>query len=45
MGGVIDGKAGENIMLAPPFIVEETHVFEMVDKLARALDEALETSP
>lgn len=45
MGGVIDGKAGENIMLAPPFIVEEAHVFEMVDKLARTLDEVLGTSP
>jgi adenosylmethionine-8-amino-7-oxononanoate aminotransferase len=44
MGGVIDGRAGENIMLAPPFIVEEAHVFEMVDKLARTLDEALDAS-
>jgi hypothetical protein len=32
-------------MLAPPFVVEETHMFEMVDKLDRTLDEALETSP
>ncbi|MGE5525635.1 MAG: aspartate aminotransferase family protein [Rhodospirillaceae bacterium] len=45
MGGVIDGKKGDNILLAPPFIVEEAHVFEMVDKLGHTLDEALAASP
>ena len=29
MGGVVDGKRGENVMIAPPFIVEEQHVFEL----------------
>jgi adenosylmethionine-8-amino-7-oxononanoate aminotransferase len=41
MGGVVDGKRGENVMIAPPFIVEEQHIFEIVDKLAKTLDETL----
>lgn len=41
MGGVIDGRSGDNILLAPPFVIGEAHVFEMVDKLARTLDEVL----
>jgi adenosylmethionine-8-amino-7-oxononanoate aminotransferase len=41
MGGVVDGKRGENVMVAPPFIVEERHVFEIVEKLARTLEDVL----
>jgi adenosylmethionine-8-amino-7-oxononanoate aminotransferase len=41
MGGVVDGRRGENVMIAPPFIVEERHVFEIVEKLAKTLDETL----
>ena len=41
MGGVVDGKRGENVMIAPPFIIEEEHVFELVDKLNRTLEEVL----
>jgi adenosylmethionine-8-amino-7-oxononanoate aminotransferase len=41
MGGVVDGKRGENVMIAPPFIIEERHVFELVDKLNRTLDDVL----
>jgi len=41
MGGVIDGKRGDNVLLAPPFIIDESHVFEIVDKLAATLDDAL----
>jgi len=44
MGGVIDGRRGENVMLAPPFIIDESHVREMVDKLGRTLDEVLPRS-
>ncbi len=39
MGGVVDGKRGDNVLIAPPFIVEESHVFELVDKLARTLEQ------
>ena len=41
MGGVVDGRRGENVMIAPPFIVEEHHVFELIDKLNRTLEETL----
>ncbi len=38
MGGTIDGKMGDHVMLAPPFIMEHAHIDEMVTKLARAVD-------
>ena len=38
MGGVVDGKRGENVMIAPPFIVEEQHIFEIVEKLNKTLE-------
>jgi adenosylmethionine-8-amino-7-oxononanoate aminotransferase len=41
MGGVVDGKRGDNVMLAPPFIFEEKHVFELVEKLERTFDAVL----
>ncbi len=37
MGGTIDGLRGDHVLLAPPFILEDTHVEEIVDKLGRAL--------
>ena len=45
MGGVIDGARGENVLLAPPFIIEESQVFELVEKLGRTLERALHPSP
>jgi adenosylmethionine-8-amino-7-oxononanoate aminotransferase len=44
MGGTLDGVRGDHVLLAPPFIVEEAHLDECVDKLARALDTALAAS-
>ena len=41
MGGTIDGVAGDHVLLAPPFILERSHIGEMVDKLGRALTSAL----
>ena len=41
MGGTIDGVAGDHVLLAPPFIVEEAQLDELTDKLAQALDAAL----
>ena len=40
-GGVIDGKQGDQVLLAPPFIVNESHIEEIVDKLGVALEAAL----
>ncbi len=36
MGGTIDGTKGDHILLAPPFILEDTHIDEINDKLAKA---------
>ncbi|MCC5882319.1 MAG: aspartate aminotransferase family protein [Halomonas sp.] len=44
MGGTIDGRHGDHILLAPPFILEESHLDEIVDKLDIALRSALGSS-
>jgi len=41
MGGTIDGRLGDHILLAPPFIIDERHVSEIVEKLGAAIDAAL----
>jgi hypothetical protein len=41
MGGTIDGRRGDHILLAPPFIIESAQLDDLVDKLAAALDAAL----
>ena len=41
MGGLVDGRLGDHVMLAPPYIVEESHLDEIVDKLDSAIDETL----
>ncbi|KZL12648.1 Taurine--pyruvate aminotransferase [Pseudovibrio axinellae] len=41
MGGTIDGKQGDHVLLAPPFIMDESHIAEIVEKLSSAIDESL----
>ena len=41
MGGTVDGKRGDHILLAPPFILEDRHIDEMVSKLETALRRAI----
>jgi adenosylmethionine-8-amino-7-oxononanoate aminotransferase len=41
MGGTADRFSGDHVLLAPPFIMEEKHLDELVDKLGRAIDESL----
>jgi len=45
MGGTIDGARGDHVLLAPPFIVEEPQLEELVQKLERALAAALAGAP
>ncbi|MEM7226317.1 MAG: aspartate aminotransferase family protein [Pseudomonadota bacterium] len=40
-GGTIDGKRGAHVLLAPPFIVDESDVREIVDRLGAVLDQVL----
>ena len=42
MGGSIDGRLGEHILLAPPFIIDDAQIDELADTLAKAIDRALE---
>ncbi len=37
MGGTVDGQQGDHILLAPPFLVEEAQLDELVDKLGMAI--------
>jgi len=41
MGGTIDGVHGDHVLLAPPFIIDDGHIEELVDKLGQSLDAAL----
>lgn len=38
MGGTIDGKNGDHVLLAPPFICETHHLEEIVSKLSTAVE-------
>jgi adenosylmethionine-8-amino-7-oxononanoate aminotransferase len=44
MGGTIDGARGDHVLVAPPFIVTEAQLDELVDKLGRAVDAAIAAS-
>ena len=44
MGGTIDGRNGDHVLLAPPFIISEDQIGEMVDKLDIALKETVSGS-
>ena len=41
MSGTIDGESGDHILLAPPFIVENTEIDLIVDRLAAAIENSL----
>lgn len=40
-GGTVDGKRGDHILLAPPFIIQTEQIHELVDKLGQAIDASL----
>ncbi|MGA9254284.1 MAG: aspartate aminotransferase family protein [Roseobacter sp.] len=37
MSGTIDGRTGDHILLAPPFIIEDAQIDELTDKLEMAI--------
>ena len=41
MGGTIDGRRGDHVLLAPPFIIDRPQIDTVADLLARAIDRAL----
>lgn len=44
-GGTVDGKSGDHILLAPPFILGHAHIEELVAKLDLSLRTALASGP
>ncbi len=42
MSGTIDGQTGDHVLLAPPFIISDAQIGELVQKLAGAIDIALQ---
>ncbi len=41
MGGTVDGQKGDHVLLAPPFILTDDQVGELVEKLSTAFESAL----
>ncbi len=42
MGGTLDGRSGDHVLLAPPFIVSEAEVEMIVERLGLAIERAVE---
>jgi adenosylmethionine-8-amino-7-oxononanoate aminotransferase len=43
MGGTIDGRLGDHVLLAPPFIIKPDEIAQVVDRLSDALAAALDS--
>jgi adenosylmethionine-8-amino-7-oxononanoate aminotransferase len=43
MGGTADGKRGDHVLLAPPFIIDNAAVDMIVERLGDAIDAAVAT--
>lgn len=41
MPGCVDGRRGDHVLLAPPFVISESQLDELVEKLAPAIDAAI----
>ncbi|MEL6368676.1 MAG: aspartate aminotransferase family protein, partial [Pseudomonadota bacterium] len=41
-GGTVDGKHGDHILIAPPFILSEVQIGEIAAPLGAAIDRVLE---
>jgi adenosylmethionine-8-amino-7-oxononanoate aminotransferase len=41
MGGTVDGQNGDHVLVAPPFIIEDAQITELVDKLEVAVKAAV----
>jgi len=43
MGGTIDGARGDHVLLAPPFIISDDELDQLVERLVGAVDDAVES--
>ena len=41
MGGTIDGRQGDHVLLAPPYIIAPEEVDQIVERIAGAIDAAV----
>jgi adenosylmethionine-8-amino-7-oxononanoate aminotransferase len=41
MGGTLDGVRGDHIVIAPPFIIQESEIDYLIDRLAQTIDAAI----
>ncbi|PCJ91201.1 MAG: aspartate aminotransferase family protein [Hyphomicrobiales bacterium] len=44
MGGTVDGVNGDHILLAPPFIINESQIAEMIEKLTKSIESGISAS-
>jgi adenosylmethionine-8-amino-7-oxononanoate aminotransferase len=42
MGGTVDGRYGDHVLLAPPFIVDDAELATLVDRLQAALQRSIQ---
>ena len=45
MGGTVDGKRGDHVVLAPPYIVTDDEIDEIVGRIGRRIDAAIQSLP
>ena len=45
MGGTVDGRFGDHVLLAPPFIVDRADISRIVERLGDAIDAAIASIP
>jgi adenosylmethionine-8-amino-7-oxononanoate aminotransferase len=43
MGGTVDGRVGDHVLLAPPYIATTEDIDMIVDRLGHAVDSALKS--
>ena len=43
MGGTVDGRSGDHVLLAPPYIATPDDIDMIVDRLGHAVDSALKS--
>jgi adenosylmethionine-8-amino-7-oxononanoate aminotransferase len=41
MGGTVDGRCGDHVLLAPPFVASEAELARIVERLSRSIDTAI----
>ncbi|MFC3126205.1 aspartate aminotransferase family protein [Pseudoroseomonas globiformis] len=44
MGGTLDGRTGDHVIIAPPYTAQPTEIDRIVDRLGAAVDQALSRS-